>query len=68
MTYAKLILGLSILKGYAPEGLETTVCAEHDQIFCLPPGEAKDITEEHLAALKACGFAYSPSEGWTCFT
>lgn len=68
MTYKRLIEGLTILAKYAPEGMETEMCAEHDQIFCLPPGEAKDLTEADKAALAALGLHYSDSDGWYCFT
>ena len=68
MTYDRMLKGLAILAKHAPEGLDTSLCAEHDQIYCLAPGEAPNIHEDDLAALKALGFHYSDSDGWYCFT
>lgn len=66
MTFNNLIKGLTILIKYEPDG---STCAEHDQIFLMPPCKmAESITDDDRATLKELGFQYSDSDGWYCFT
>ena len=65
MTFDNMTKGLTILMKYDPKG---SMCAEHDQIFFLPPDEARGITDADKTTLEYLGFHYSDSDGWFCFT
>jgi hypothetical protein len=68
MNIQKLNEATTIFLKYSTPDVDTTVCAEHDELFigCVHPDKMQEADVKRLDVL---GFRYSKSfESWTAFT